>query len=81
MYMHVDNYETMQEVFSMNSEQENVKKWHRVCIFLNDRDFNRLYKVVYKEKSIPSKIFRKALERYIEEALSDVESDGEPIIF
>ena len=65
----------------MNSEQENVKKWHRVCIFLNDRDFNRLYKVVYKEKSIPSKIFRKALERYIEEALSDVESDGEPIIF
>jgi hypothetical protein len=49
-------------------------KYHRICIFLNDDEMENLYQVVYKEKSIPSKIFRKALMEYIEKSLFDVKN-------
>jgi len=65
----------------MEKEQviEKEKKLHRVCVFLNDEEFQALYKVVYKEKTIPSKVLRKALMGYIEKSL--LEENEEPIIW
>jgi len=65
----------------MKKEQvtEKEKKLHRVCVFLDDKEFQTLYKVVYKEKTIPSKVLRKALEMYIEKSL--LEENEEPIIW
>jgi len=64
--------------------KDSGKKYHRICLFLNDEEMEKLYSVVYKEKTIPSKIFRKALMGYIEKSLSEganiVEEDNEPII-
>jgi len=54
------------------------KKAHKICIWLDDEEKEKIYKVVYKEKEIPSKIFRKALMSYVEKSL--VEEDEEPII-
>jgi len=52
-------------------------KLHKICIWLDDEEKEKVYKVVYKEKEIPSKIFRKALMGYIEKSLLE---DEEPII-
>jgi len=57
--------------------KEQEKKLHRVCVFLNDEEFEALYKVIYKEKTIPSKVLHKALGMYIEKSLLE---DEEPII-
>jgi len=46
------------------------KKYHRVCIFLTDEEMDKLFDVVYKERAVPAKIFRKALMSYIEKSLS-----------
>jgi predicted transcriptional regulator len=54
------------------------KKVHKICIWLDDEEKEKVYKVVYKEKTIPSKIFRKALMDYVEKSL--LEEDKEPII-
>jgi len=54
------------------------KKLHKICIWLDDEENEKVYKVVYKEKTIPSKIFRKALMDYIEKSL--LEENKEPII-
>jgi len=54
------------------------KKLNKVCIYLNDKDMEKLYKVVYKEKTMPAKVLRKALMGYIEKSL--LEEDEEPII-
>jgi len=54
------------------------KKVHKICIWLDDEENEKVYKVVYKEKTIPSKIFRKALMDYVEKSL--LEEDEEPII-
>jgi len=62
------------------------RKYHRVCIFLNDVEKDKLYLAVYKEKTSPAKIFRKALMSYVDKILSDgvsvvdVKEDDEPII-
>jgi len=53
------------------------KKLHKICIWLDDEENEKVYKVVYKEKTIPSKIFRKALMDYVEKNLLE---DKEPII-
>jgi len=53
-------------------------KLHKICIWLDDEEKEKVYKVVYKEKTIPSKIFRKALMNYVEKSL--LEEDEEPII-
>jgi len=53
------------------------KKLNKICIYLNDKDMEKLFKVVYKEKTMPSKIFRKALMDYMEKSLLE---DEEPII-
>jgi len=60
-------------------EKDKEKKLHRVCVFLNDEEFEALYKVIYKEKTIPSKILHKALEMYIEKSL--LEEEEEPLIW
>jgi len=54
------------------------KKLHKICIWLNDEENEKVYRVVYKEKTIPSKIFRKALMDYVEKNL--LEENKEPII-
>jgi len=54
------------------------KKVHKICIWLDDEEKEKVYKVVYKEKTIPSKIFRKALMDYVEKSL--LEKDKESII-
>jgi len=54
------------------------KKTHKICIWLDDEEKEKVYKVVYKEKEIPSKIFRKALMGYVEKSL--LEENKEPII-
>jgi predicted transcriptional regulator len=54
------------------------KKVHKICIWLDDEEKEKVYKVVYKEKTIPSKIFRKALMDYVEKSL--LKEDKEPII-
>jgi len=60
------------------------KRYHRVCIFLTDQEMEDLYEVVYKEKTIPSKIFRKALMSYINKSLNryveEKEESEEPMI-
>jgi len=53
------------------------KKEYRICIWLDEEENEKVYKVVYKEKTIPSKIFRKALMDYVEKNLLE---DKEPII-
>jgi hypothetical protein len=61
------------------------KRYHRVCIFLTDQEMEDLYEVVYKEKTIPSKIFRKALMSYIDKSLhryvEEKEENEEPIVW
>jgi len=59
------------------------KRYHRVCIFLTDQEMEDLYEVVYREKTIPSKIFRKALMSYIDKSLHRYveEENEEPIIW
>lgn len=54
------------------------KKIHKICIWLDDEEKEKVYRVVYKEKEIPSKIFRKALMEYVEKSL--LEENEEPII-
>jgi Ribbon-helix-helix protein, copG family. len=39
---------------------------HRVTIFLNDEEYNRLYNAVAEEKRPVSKILRKALIEYLD---------------
>jgi len=60
------------------------KKYHRVCIFLNDEEFEKLYLAVYKEKTTPAKIFRKALMSYIEKSfyngVTEIKESDEPIV-
>jgi len=60
------------------------KKYHRICIFLNDEEKEKLYQVVYKEKTSPARIFRKALMSYIEKSIAEgtkvIEENGEPMI-
>jgi len=53
-------------------------KLHKICIWLDDEENEKVYKVVYKEKTIPSKIFRKALMDYVEKSL--LKEDEEPVI-
>jgi len=53
------------------------KKLHKICVYFNDKDIEKVYKIVYKEKTTPSKVLRKALEMYIEKNLLE---DKEPII-
>jgi len=55
------------------------KKEHKICIWLDDEEREMVYRVVYKKKEIPSKIFRKALMEYVEKSL--LEEDKEPIIW
>jgi metal-responsive CopG/Arc/MetJ family transcriptional regulator len=43
----------------------NVRQ-HRVTIFLNDEEYNRLYDAVAEEKRPVSKILRKALIEYLD---------------
>jgi predicted transcriptional regulator len=54
------------------------KKVHKICIWLDDEEKEKVYRVVYKEKTIPSKIFRKALMDYVEKSL--LKENEEPII-
>jgi len=58
-------------------------KVHKICIWLDDEEMEKVYLAVYKEKTIPSKVFRKALMSYVDKILSEganVEEDNEPII-
>jgi hypothetical protein len=55
-------------------------KYNRICIFLTEKETQRLYDVMYKEKLMPAKILRKALMKYIDEVLSEKEEE-EPISF
>jgi hypothetical protein len=60
-------------------------KVHKICIWLDDEEMEKVYLAVYKEKSIPSKIFRKALMSYVDRILNDAsveyaKEDEEPII-
>jgi hypothetical protein len=54
------------------------KKEYRICIWLDNEEKEKIYRVVYKEKEIPSKIFRKALMGYVEKILA--EEDKESVI-
>ena len=49
------------------------RKYNRICIFLTEEETQRLYDVMYKEKLMPAKILRKALQKYIDEVLSEKE--------
>jgi hypothetical protein len=53
-------------------------KLHKISIWLDNEEREKVYKVVYKEKTIPSKIFRKALMDYVEKSL--LEEDKESIV-
>jgi metal-responsive CopG/Arc/MetJ family transcriptional regulator len=66
------------------------QKQHRITIFLDDDEIQRLYNAVAKEKMIPSRLLRKALIEYLKK-LEDVNltekskeeeilEDEEPII-
>jgi hypothetical protein len=68
-----------EQAMEKEKDIEKEKKLHRVCVFLNDEEFQALYKVVYKEKTIPSKVLRKALMGYIEKSL--LEESEDPIIW
>ena len=41
-------------------------KQHRITIFLDDEDMQRVYNAVAREKMIPSRLLRKALMEYLE---------------
>jgi len=73
------------EAFMEKAAGSKEKRYHRVCIFLTDQEMEDLYEVVYKEKTIPSKIFRKALMSYIDKSLrsyaEEKEENEEPIIW
>ena len=61
-------------------------KVYKICIWLDDEEMEKVYLAVYKEKAIPSKIFRKALMSYVDEILNDnvsveyAKEDEEPIV-
>jgi len=64
-------------------------KQHRITIFLDDEDMQRVYNAVAKEKMIPSRLLRKALLEYLkkledenlnEKSREEVIEDDEPII-
>jgi len=75
----MEKEKVMEEEKVMEKERDKEKKLHRVCVFLNDEEFQALYKVVYKEKTIPSKVLRRALMDYIEKSL--LEEEEEPFIW
>jgi len=56
------------------------RKYNRICIFLTEEETQRLYDVMYKEKLMPAKILRKALQKYIDEVLSEKEQEGAMIL-
>jgi len=41
-------------------------KQHRISIFLDDEEMQRVYNAVAKEKMIPSRLVRKALMDYLD---------------
>jgi len=47
-------------------------KQHRISIFLDDEEMQRVYNAVAKEKMIPSRLVRKALMEH----LNKLESEG-----
>lgn len=47
-------------------------KQHRISIFLDDKEMQRVYNAVAKEKMIPSRLVRKALMEHLER----LESEG-----
>jgi len=64
-------------------------KQHRITIFLDDEEMQRVYNAVAKEKMIPSRLLRKALLEYLkkledenlnEKSREEVIEDDEPII-
>jgi len=62
-------------------------RYYRICIFLNEEEKDKLFEVMYKEKTTPAKLFRKALMSYIDNILNDgvgvadVKENEEPIIW
>jgi len=48
------------------------KKLHRLTIFLDDEEMQRVYNAVAKEKMIPSRLLRKALMEHLDK----LESEG-----
>jgi hypothetical protein len=48
------------------------QKQHRITIFLDDKEMQRVYNAVAKEKMIPSRLVRKALLEHLER----LESEG-----
>ena len=54
-------------------------KHHRVTIFLDDEEVQRLYNAVAKEKMIPSRLVRKVLMDYLDK-LETEENFGKPIL-
>jgi len=64
-------------------------KQHRITIFLDDEEMQRVYNAVAKEKMIPSRLLRKALLEYLKKledenlngkSREEVIEDDEPII-
>jgi|GEM_PF-3563682 hypothetical protein len=41
-------------------------KQHRITIFLDDKEMQRVYNAVAKEKMIPSRLLRKVLMNYLD---------------
>jgi len=62
-------------------------RYYRICIFLNKEEKDKLFDAMYKEKTTPAKLFRKALMSYIDNILNgtvgvaDVKENEEPIIW
>jgi metal-responsive CopG/Arc/MetJ family transcriptional regulator len=47
---------------------------HRISIFLDDEEMQRVYNAVAKEKMIPSRLVRKALMSYLDKFEADEEN-------
>jgi len=55
------------------------QKQHRITIFLDDDEIQRLYNAVAKEKMIPSRLVRKVLMDYLNKLEAEEEDFGKPI--
>jgi len=61
-------------------------KYYRICIFLNEEEKEKLFLAMYKDRTTPAKLFRRALMSYIDNILGDgigvtnAKEDEEPII-
>ena len=62
-------------------------RYYRICIFLNEEEKEKLFLAMYKDRTTPAKLFRKALMSHIDKILSDgfavagAKEDEEPIIW